>query len=149
MGAMSIAWTVAVLELSPTNLLGDSIAALGFSIAFYYGFTGIACTIYFRRELFESVKKFLLVGVVPLVGGLVMAAVFAKSASDLSKSDAGSSSPVFGIQVPVFIGIGGLILGIVVMLFTWPFYREFFRRRPEAAPPGLLDVPVEHAAAHL
>src|SRR5205085_2106726 len=59
MGAVSIAWTVLVMGLNPAqNVLGDSITAIGFGIAFYYGFTGIACTVYFRREIFTSVRKF-------------------------------------------------------------------------------------------
>ncbi len=50
MGAISIVWTVLLLALNPNgNVLGDAITALGFTIAFYYGFTGIACVVYFRR----------------------------------------------------------------------------------------------------
>ena len=64
MGAVSIIWTVLVMALNPAqNVLGDSISALGFAICFYYGFTGLACIIYFRRELFKSVRNFLLAGV--------------------------------------------------------------------------------------
>ena len=150
MGAMSIAWTIALLAFNPAqNVLGDSITALGFAIAFYYGFTGIACTVYFRREIFTSVKKFFLVGLAPLLGGLALAAVFVKAAYDNSKEGVAYSKPILGIETPIFIGIGGLILGVVVMLFTIPFYREFFRRRPEVAPRGILDQEVERAAAHL
>jgi amino acid transporter len=150
MGAMSILWTILLLALNPAqNVLGDSITALGFAIAFYYGFTGLACTVYFRREIFRSFKKFLFVGLVPLVGGLVMFGVFAKAAHDNSKEGVAYSKPILGIETPIFIGIGGLILGIVVMLFSWPFYREYFRRRPEVAPEGILDREVEHAPAHL
>ena len=31
-------------------------------IAFYYGLTGYACVIYYRRELFKSAKNFVLAG---------------------------------------------------------------------------------------
>jgi hypothetical protein len=34
------------------------------------------------------------------------------------------------------------------MLASRPFFREFFKRRTETAPPGLLEQPVEHAPAH-
>ena len=34
-------------------------------IAFYIGITGFACTIYYRRELFNSVKNFFFIGVGP------------------------------------------------------------------------------------
>ena len=34
------------------------------------------------------------------------------------------------------------------MLICAVKYREFFRRRTEVAPDGLLDNPVEHATSH-
>jgi amino acid transporter len=150
MGAVSIGWTILVMGLNPAqNVLGDSITAIGFGIAFYYGFTGIACAVYFRREIFTSVRKFFLVGLVPLAGGLIMGGVFVKAAIDNSKAGVAYSKPILGVEAPIAIGIGGLLLGVVVMLFTIPFYRDFFRRRPEVAPPGILDAPVEHARSHL
>ena len=53
MGTLSIVWYVG-LTLVSENILFDSIAALGLMIAFYYGLTGFACTIYYRRELLRS-----------------------------------------------------------------------------------------------
>ena len=50
MGALSIVWYVGLTIVSE-NILFDSIAALGLMIAFYYGLTGFACAIYYRREL--------------------------------------------------------------------------------------------------
>ena len=68
MGALSIVWYVGLTIVSE-NILFDSIAALGLMIAFYYGITGFACAIYYRRELLRSVKTFLLIGVGPTLGG--------------------------------------------------------------------------------
>jgi hypothetical protein len=34
------------------------------------------------------------------------------------------------------------------MLLSRPRFREFFSRKTEAAPAGILDVPVEHSPAH-
>ena len=48
-------------------------------ISYYYGQTGIACVIYYRRYLFKSVKNFFLVGVLPLIGGVTLGVVFLKS----------------------------------------------------------------------
>ena len=42
-------------------------------IAFYYGLTGFACAIYWRRELSASVKNFLFIGVAPLIGAPALA----------------------------------------------------------------------------
>jgi hypothetical protein len=80
MGVLSIAWYVALTIISE-DILFDSIAALGLMIAFYYGITGFACPIYYRRELFKSTKNAIMVGLAPLLGGLILAWVFIKSAS--------------------------------------------------------------------
>jgi len=150
MGATSIVWTVMVLALNPSqNVLGDSISALGFAIAFYYGLTGLACTWYFRREIFKSARNFFLVGLVPFVGFVLMAALFVKAFHDYSQKDFNYSPPLWGIEVPIAIGIGMLLLGVVLMLLSWVKYRAFFARKTEVAHPGILEAEVEHAAVHL
>ncbi len=67
MGVVSIIWYVAVNELSQ-NVLGDSVTAIGFMIAFYYGITGLACIIYYRKAIFRSGRNFVLAGLLPLAG---------------------------------------------------------------------------------
>jgi hypothetical protein len=39
------------------------------------------------------------------------------------------------------MGIGGLVLGGLLMLWAWARYRGFFRRRIEVAPPDALERP--------
>jgi amino acid transporter len=135
MGALSIVWTVFLVAFnSSQDVLGDSITGLGFSIAFYYGFTGLACAWYFRRQLFTSVRTFVMVGVIPFAGFVLMGLVFAKAAHDYWQPDAGYSKPFLGIQVPIVIGIGTLLLGIPVMLLCAAKLRTFFTRRTEVAP---------------
>jgi hypothetical protein len=89
-----------------------------------------------------------LVGLVPLIGGGLMFAVFAKAAVFYSNGANNYSKPFLGIQVPLVIGIGGLLLGIPFMVLCALKFREFFSRKTEVAPSGLLDAPVEHAADH-
>jgi amino acid transporter len=151
MGAVSIVWTVLVMAFNPSqNVLGDSISALGFSICFYYGFTGLACVVYFRREIFKSVRNFVLAGLAPLLGFAMLAYIFGKAAHDYSQAGFNYSAPFLGIEVPIVIGIGGLLLGVVAMLFAMVPYRRFFQQRPytEVSEPGLLEQPVEHAPLH-
>jgi amino acid transporter len=146
MGGISIVWTVGLLlTSSPSNALGDSITGLGFAILFYYGFTGLACAVYFRRELFKSVRRFFFVGVVPLAGFGLMAAIFVKSFVNVSKPNANYSPPILGVQLPIVIGIGGLLLGLVFLAAQWAFMPQFFKRRPQTADPAILD---EHFAGH-
>jgi amino acid transporter len=151
MGAVSIVWTVLVMAFNPAqNVLGDSISALGFAICFYYGFTGLACIVYFRREITNSVRNFVLAGVVPLLGFLMLAFIFGKAAHDYSQAGFNYSKPLLGIETPIAIGIGALVLGFVAMLFATIPYRSFFRQRPytETSPPDLLERPVERAPTH-
>jgi amino acid transporter len=135
MGAASLIWFVAVNQLS-TNVLGDSVSALGFQIAFYYGLTGLACVIYHRRALLRSARTFVFAGVLPLLGFLSLAVVFVKAWHDYSQPGFNYSPPLLGVQVPIALGIGGLLLGAVLMLWARAAHRDFFRRRPEQLDPA-------------
>jgi len=131
MGALSIVW-YAGLTLVSEDILFDSIAALGLMIAFYYGLSGFACTIYYRRELFKSVQSFLLVGVAPLLGGLILTFVFVKSCIDLADPESSSSgNSWFGVGPPLVIGVGFLLTGVLLMLIWRSTRPEFFERRAE------------------
>jgi amino acid transporter len=142
MGALSIAWTVFIVLIDKAqNTLNDSVTALGFMIAFYYGFTGLACVVYYRREIFKTVRNFVMVGVMPLLGFALMALVFGFALHDFSQADYNYSAPKLGFQVPILIGIGGLLLGIPLIVLAWLRYPRFFHRRPyfEVAPAGALE----------
>jgi amino acid transporter len=140
MGALSIIWYVGLTIVSE-NILFDSIAALGLMIAFYYGLTGFACVVYFRKTLLRSVRNFFLAGLAPLIGGLMLAGVFVKSCIDLSKpANSESGSSWLGLGPPLVIAIGFLIMGIVFMLLCWRASPEFFRRKPEVAAAEALDA---------
>ncbi len=145
MGAVSTIWTVGLLVFDTSgNVLGDSITGLGFAICFYYGFTGLACGFYYRREIFKSVRRALLVGLVPLLGGAGMFFVFIKSYLTSSKAGANYSAPFLGVQVPIVIGVGGLLLGVVFMVAQWIFMPEFFKRKFETADPRILEEHLSH-----
>ncbi len=129
MGGLSIVWTVALLAFNPSgNVLGDTISALGFAVCFYYGFTGLACAVYFRRELLKSARNFIFAGLIPVVGGLMMVYVAIKAYGYYNTAGNNYSKPIAGIQTPIFVGIGGLLLGVILMFASWPFYGGFFRR---------------------
>ena len=70
-GALSIAITIALLLLSE-SVLADSLTAIGFPICFYYGFTGIACALVLPPRAAKSARNFLLLGVGPVLGGLML-----------------------------------------------------------------------------
>ena len=102
MGGLSIVWTVALLAFNPNqDVLGDTISALGFAVCFYYGFTGLACAVYFRRDLFKSARNFLFAGLVPVVGGIMMAYIAIKAYSYYNTAGNNYSKPFIGIQTPI------------------------------------------------
>ncbi|MEA2378512.1 MAG: hypothetical protein QOK00_1322 [Thermoleophilaceae bacterium] len=145
MGVVSTIWFISIELLSPDNVLGDSVTALGFGIAFYYGITGIACVLFYRRELRKDFKTFFYAGVLPLVGAISLFGIFGKSLIDYSKP-ANTNTAILGIGSPVAIGVGSLLLGVVVMFFARFRYREFFSRKPEVFDPataGQAIVPEE------
>jgi amino acid transporter len=139
-GALSIVVTVVLLLLSE-SVLEDAIVSIGFPICFYYGFTGIACAVYYRRELSKSARNFLLLGLAPLAGGLMLFGVGVYAAIYYGHKSHVSSKPILGITLPLWLGIGGMLLGAVVMIGSRPFFREFFSRKTEVAPAGVLERP--------
>jgi amino acid transporter len=142
MGVASVVWFIGV-NLISQNVLGDSVTAIGFMIAFYYGLTGLACVIYYRRSITRSAKSFLLAGVLPFAGFVMLAFVFVRAYIDYGTkgyaADFNYTPPLLGIEVPIIIGIGGLLLGVVLMFFAMGPSRPFFRRQLEVAAPGALE----------
>jgi amino acid transporter len=146
MGALSIVWTVCLLAFNPNqHVLGDTISALGFAVCFYYGFTGLACAVYFRRDLLGSARNFFLAGLIPVVGGAMMGYVAIKAYGYYNTAGNNYSKPLLGIQTPILVGVGGLILGVVLMFASWPFFTGYFRRRWwETADPAILEEDARH-----
>ena len=136
---LAIAWYVPLNILSQ-NALYDTLSALSLMIAFYYALTGVACAVYYRRELTKSVKNLLFIGVGPLVGSAILGYLFVKSAIDLSDAENSySGQAILGMGVPFVIGMGFLLLGFV-LLVVWRFlgHERFFGRRPfEAVDPAI------------
>jgi amino acid transporter len=125
MGITSIGFYV-VLTVISANALADSIASLGLAVAFYYGITAFSCVWYFRRTLFTSARHFFMRGLLPLLGGIGMAAAFHESAKDMIDPDYGFTSfgPIGGVFV---IGVGMLALGVPLMIACAVRLRAFFR----------------------
>jgi len=69
-GIGSVIWYVGLTIISE-NILFDSIAALGLMIAIYYGLTGFAAAIYYRREMFETERIADTIGAL-VFGGLAL-----------------------------------------------------------------------------
>jgi amino acid transporter len=135
-GVISIIW-YAGMTLVSENILFDSIAALGLMIAFYYGITGFACALYYRREGRKSLKGMLFAVVAPALGGVILTWVLVKSIIDLSKpANSESGDSWFGLGPPLVIGIGFMALGVVLMLWWSRGHSAFFRQKVQVFSAG-------------
>ncbi|MEV6653661.1 APC family permease [Streptomyces sp. NPDC051219] len=135
---VAIAWYLVVNRISE-NALFDSLTALSLLIAFYYALTGLACAVYYRRHLTESVRNFVLIGIGPLVGAALLAWLLVESVIDMS-DPANSYSGVswFGLGPPLVIGIGIAATGVVIMCVWRLISPEFWAERPGVADPELV-----------
>jgi hypothetical protein len=111
------------------NVLIDTIYALGMMISFYYAITALSCVWYFRKELFNDARSIVFKFLIPLLGGILLAVVFLKTAYDTFDPAYGTGSSVFGIGSVFVLGVGLLILGVVLMLWWRVKEPEFFRGR--------------------
>jgi amino acid transporter len=132
--ALSIAWYVLLTWLNPNGLF-DAITAIGIMVCIAYGGTGLAATIYYRKELLKSWKNFLLMGLAPFVGAVLFALILAKVFYDDYRYSSGNSYLSFhGVGGVFLMGVGVIVLGIILMFVTWATKPEFFRRKPETWP---------------
>ena len=125
MGGVSILFYVG-LTLVSTNVLGDSISAVGLMIAFYYGMTGFACVWFYRRQIAGGGRDLWMKGVLPFLGGLLLLGAFANAAYLYAQPDYGNTT-IFGIGGVFVVGIGALFLGGVLMVVYRVVAPPFFR----------------------
>ncbi|GES33896.1 APC family permease [Streptomyces angustmyceticus] len=116
-----------VMSFLSENVLIDTIYALGLMICFYYAITAFSCAWFFRRELRNSARDLLFKGVFPVLGGILLAAVFFKTLTDMWNPAYGSGSSVLGVGSVFVIGVGLLLLGLVLMLVMQRRSPGFFR----------------------
>ena len=134
MGAISAALYLALNFVNVdgnAGLIGDAVTAIGMMIAFYYGLTGFACAWYYRKEL-QGVSNFLLRGLIPLLGGLIMFFGLGLTIwTDLDPEYSYVALTIPGTDTQVgwalILGIGSMLLGVVLLLVASFYYKPFFR----------------------
>lgn len=125
MGVVSAAVYVISLYASGGvgNAIQNAILAIGLQIAFYYGLTGIAATWYYRKLLFTSLSNFVFAGVFPLAGGLGFFYIFYEAAKGLTVGQ-------------FWTGVGAMLVGIPLLVWSWIHNPDFYRQPTEAAEPA-------------
>lgn len=86
-------------------IIKDSINAIGFQVAFYYGLAGLACAWHYRRQAFHSTYNLVFLVMWPMLSAafLFYIAVY--------------SIPTFDLATNV-VGLGGIVIGIVPLLLN-------------------------------
>ncbi|WP_020117253.1 APC family permease [Streptomyces canus] len=114
-GAVALMMFIASNALgSVGDILSDAISAIGLQIAVYYGLSGLAVVVAYRRMLLKSPTDFLLGGLWPLLGALFMFWIFVESLGELNTA-------------AIAIGVGGLAVGLVPMLWYWRQGSDYYR----------------------
>ncbi|MEW1777361.1 APC family permease [Streptomyces sp. NPDC086777] len=137
-GAVALTLFIASNALgSVGEILDDAIKAIGLQIAVYYGLAGLAVVVAYRKMLFRSAGTFLLGGLWPLCGAVFMFWIFVESLGELSTA-------------AIAIGVGGLAVGLVPMLWYWKQGSDYYRpARLDATRTVEADyVPDEPATVH-
>lgn len=139
-GVVTAAFYTIVSLLSEGTLL-DTIAALGIMICWYYGITAFACVWFFRSELFTSARNAVYKFLFPVLGGLMLGAVFIISIRESMDPENGSGAAIGGTGLVFFIGFGTLLLGAVLMIVARFRMPEFFVTGISRDTPSLPDEP--------
>lgn len=135
---IAIVWYLVISAVSE-NALFDSLTALSLLIAFYYALTGVACAVYYRRHLTESVKNLLLIGVGPVIGSVLLAWLLVLSIRDMSNPDNSYSGQSWlGVGPPLVIGVAIFLVGVLFMLFWRTRDSAFWQERPGVADPDIV-----------
>ncbi|GGX25527.1 APC family permease [Streptomyces chryseus] len=133
--AVAIAWYLAVNQIS-TNALFDSLTALSLLIAFYYALTGLACAVYYRRRLTDSLRNLLFIGIGPLIGAALLIWLLVESVIDMSDPENSYSGVSwFGLGPPLVIGIGIATTGVIIMLVWRLLSPVYWSERPGVVAP--------------
>jgi amino acid transporter len=125
-GVLSVIWFVAI-SIASSDVLADCVAGLGFLVCIYYGFTGFACTIFYRHQVFRSVRNFVSLALMPTLGGLALMGVLGYGLYFYGKAANDSSPPFLGLGVPDWILILGVGGGIILVLIRRVQAPAFFR----------------------
>ena len=116
-----------------SDVLSDSIAAMGLLIGIYYSLTGFACVWYYRHRLHgcDLWSK----GLLPGLGAVLLLVACVLSIIDYAVP-AEDETAVFGIGGTFVVGIGTLLLGVVIMILYSRLAPRFLPRRHPVAPGG-------------
>jgi hypothetical protein len=104
---------------SLSTILSDAISAIGLQICVYYGLAGLTVVVAFRTVLFKSVKNLVLIGIWPFVGAVFMFWIL----GEFVATNVGNA-------VVIWVGLGGLAIGLIPLAIYWAMGSPYFKQRP-------------------
>jgi amino acid transporter len=90
---------------SVNQIIKDSVNAIGFQVAFYYGLAGLACAWHYRKAALRSFGNLIFLILWPIASALFLAFV------------ALYSIPTFDITTSI-VGLGGIAIGVVPLVLN-------------------------------
>jgi amino acid transporter len=140
-GVMTVLIALVNIKLDKLNaIVSAGVAAIGLLVSYYYGMTGIACTVYFRKHLRRSVGNFLAMGVIPSLSALALFSLAGYLVySDWTATDTLSfdgTNTRFQVIVPVAVLAAGIPALIWSRLRRHAQYYSLPRESAEVVPVG-------------
>ena len=132
-GGLSIGF-YAIFNTLAESFYAAALGALGILICINYGMNGLACVVFYRRELTKSARNLFFIGVLPAIGTSVFAYVLGRSIYDFTKGGLEDTDYWLGWQSPLVLCIGLFVLGTALLIawrMTNPDARRFFGNRLE------------------
>ena len=130
MGVVSAVFYVLFTMVSP-QLLTALIGSVGLMIAFYYGLTGFACVWFYRRTLTSNARDFVMRGVLPGLGGVMLLVGFVFALEQYAAPDwlqdptSGKNVTLLGFGAVAVVGVAAILLGVVLMV-VWRLREPVF-----------------------
>ena len=86
-------------------IIKDSVNAIGFQVAFYYGLAGLACAWHYRKQAFASAHNLLFLILWPVISAAFLFFIAAYSV------------PTFDLTTNI-VGLGGIAIGVIPLLLN-------------------------------
>jgi amino acid transporter len=96
------------------DILNDGANAIAIQICIYYSLAGLSVVILYRRQLFNSAKNFIFIGLWPLLGAAFMIYIFVEAIPGLN-------------GVELVVGLGSMALGLIPMAWYWYKGAPYFK----------------------
>ena len=86
-------------------IIKDSVNAIGFQVAFYYGLAGFACAWHYRKQALDSVHNLIFLSLWPAGSAAFLFFIAAYSV------------PTFDLTTNI-VGLGGIAIGVIPLLLN-------------------------------